>query len=273
MRINCKFGWDSGGCISRLLAILLSIPLAAAAQSSIPPGTILPVSLDGALNSVKVRAGRRVQATVMQNIPGTPVRRRAKVEGRVVETSGAGVLPARLEIVFDAVKVKGRLMPLRLGLRALASPLEVDEAQTPEEEASRGLPPEMATTRQIGGEEVYRGGGPVAIGVRTVGWPAPYGILGLPLTGPDDLCRGVVEGNRRLQAWWLFSTQACGVYGYTNIRIYHAGRKNPLGTIILTAAKGRVMLYGGSGLLLRVLPEKAQTAFPGHPPAACNVFQ
>ncbi len=251
--LKVKFDWECARRISRVLAMVLSMPLTAAARSSIPPGTILPVSLDGVLNSAKVRAGRRIQATVMQNVPGTPVRRRTKVEGRVVEASGAGIVPARLEIVFEAVKVKGRLIPLRFDLRALASPIEVSEAQTPEEEASRGLPPEVATFRQIGGEEVYRGGGPVAIGIRTVGRPTPYGILGLPLTGPGDPCRGVVEGNRRLQAWWLFSTQACGVYGYTSIRIDHAGRSDPLGMIVLSSDKSKIVLYSGSGLLLRIM--------------------
>jgi len=235
------------------LAAVLALPAAAPGQAALlPSGTILPISLNRSLNAAKLDPGAPFLAEVMQNIPGTPVRRRAKVLGHVVEASVRKNGPARLAISFDAVRVHGRLIPFKAHLRALASLVEVEEAQIPEEEASRGLTPETWTTQQIGGDMVYRGGGPVAQGLTPVGTPAPYGILGLPQAGSGQPCRGVIDGDRQTQAWWLFSTDACGVYGFDDIRIEHAGRTAPQGEIVLTSPTGRLDLYGGSGLLLRV---------------------
>ena len=65
-------------------------------------------------------------------------------------------------------------------------------------------------------------------------------------------CRAVVNDNNHPQALWLFSADACGVYGIGNLRIDHAGRTAPTGTIVLSAKHGKLNLRGGSALLLRV---------------------
>jgi hypothetical protein len=54
------------------------------------------------------------------------------------------------------------------------------------------------------------------------------------------------------QALWLFSSDACGLYGFDNVRIEHAGRTDPRGNIVLSADDGKIDLYSQSGLLLRV---------------------
>lgn len=233
-----------------VLAALLALP--AAAQQPLPAGTILAVQLNGSLNAARVHAGQPISATVMQSVPGTPIHRHARILGHVVQASVMQNGPARLEIVFDAVESHGQRIPLRTNLRALASFNEVEEAQVPTVMSSRGMTPETWDTEQIGGDHVYRGGGPVALGDETVGTPAPYGILGIPQQQAGQPCRGVVDGNDKPQALWLFSTNACGVYGYPGIRILHAGRTDPLGQIVLTTEKGKLNLYSGSGLLLRV---------------------
>ena len=236
--------------LSSLPILLLST--IALAQNSIPAGTILPVSLDRSLNPAKLRSGERIRGEIMQSIPGTRVRRGAKVFGRVVEASAPRNGPARLAIDFDKIEMHRTFIPIQTNLRAVASLLEVEEAQIPEEEASRGMTPETWTTRQIGGDMVYRGGGPVSLGETPVGQPSPYGILGPPAAQLGLPCRGVVAGNTRQQAWWLFSTDACGVYGYSNVRIVHAGRTAPMGQIALEARHGKIDLYSGTAFLLRV---------------------
>ncbi len=235
-----------------MLAANLILPAAATAQSALPPGTILPISLGWGLNANRVHPGQQIRAELMQEIPGTPIRRGAKVLGHVVEVHSSGSGPATLEFSFDSVVMHGQTIPIKANLRALASRLEVEQAQVPEDMSSRGLNEETWTTEQIGGDQVYRGGGPVAVGLTTVGEPAPYGILAVPLVQPGNRCRGVVAGASRPQALWLFSADACGLYGYPNLRIKHAGRTDPSGMIVLSAAKGKLVLYGGSGLLLRV---------------------
>jgi len=162
------------------LAALLCFPPGLVGQNAIPPGTILPLSLDTALNAAKAHAGQTIRATVMQDVPGTAIRRRSKVLGHVVEVSGAKGTAARLSFVFDTARAHGHELHFKSNLRAMASVMEVEEAQVPEEMSSRGLTPETWDTQQIGGDEVYRGGGPVAAGLTDVGVPTPWGVLDVP---------------------------------------------------------------------------------------------
>lgn len=108
-----------------------------------------------------------------------------------------------------------------------------------------------ATRNLIGGEVAY-GTGPVARGTEIVGEGLIDGVL-MPARAKDKFgCRGEVAGNRRPQAFWVFSSDACGVYGFSDLQISHAGRTPPIGEIMLASRDGRVNLRSGSGLLLRI---------------------
>jgi hypothetical protein len=65
-------------------------------------------------------------------------------------------------------------------------------------------------------------------------------------------CRGVVDDNKSPQAMWVFSSDACGTYGLSNIRVAHAGKTEPVGVIVLTSEKGQLKLPSDAGMLLRV---------------------
>ena len=225
------------------IALILLLPVSLLAQSAIPPGAVLAVRLDTGLNARKLRPGEEIRGTVMQKIPGTQVRRGAKVLGHVVRAG-----PTQLTLRFDTVVWRGKRIPVRTNLRAVASMMEVEAAQIPEEMSSRGLTPEVWNTQQIGGDQVYRAGGSVMSGEQKVGWPTAYGVRGRPSSnGP---CRAAVDGNEKPQAFWLFSTDACGVYGIPGLTIEHAGRKT--GTIELLSESGKLIIRSGSGMLLRV---------------------
>jgi hypothetical protein len=223
------------------------------AQSVIPGGTILPVRLNSSLNSRKVKAGQVITARVAQDVPlsaGAKIHAGAKVIGHVIDVRSGK--PARVSIRFDTLLISGRRIPVTTNLRALASTMAVEEAQVPQTGPDRGTPENAWNTEQIGGEVVYRGGGPVAAGLRTVGEPVPNGVLVHVSGKPGTECQGEIEGNDRLQALWVFSSDACGAYGFADLAITHAGRSTPVGEVTLESEHGSVNVRAGSGMLLRV---------------------
>jgi len=257
--------WVRVAKVTRVLLVpfLLSLATAVGAQA-IPDGTIIPVQLNSSLDSGRVMPGREFTARVMQDVPGTPIHAGNKVVGRVVSAKpAADGKPGQLTLQFDSVRAKKQSIAISTDLRALASMMEVEEAQVPLQGPDRGTPPEDWTTVQVGGEVVYRGGGPVANGMRDVGVPTANGVLVHVSAVASTKCRGGVDNNDREQALWVFSSNACGVYGYSNLEIIHAGRSQPVGQIILASQHGKVRLQGGSGMLLRVNKLRAQ-AVPEH---------
>jgi hypothetical protein len=226
------------------------------AQSSIPAGTILPVGLNSSLNSGKLKPGQIIHGRVMQDVPlapGSKIHAGTKVIGHVIDVKPAnGAGGGQVSLRFDTLMVSKQRVPITANLRALASPMDVEAAQVPESGPDRGTSQAAWTTDQIGGEVVYRGGGPVANGLRSVGEPTYGGVLVRVSAKPGTNCRGDMEGNDRLQALWVFSSDACGTYGFADLAIVHAGRSNPVGEISLASDHGDINVRAGSGMLLRV---------------------
>ncbi len=225
------------------------------AQTAIPPGTVLPLQLNSSVNSRKAVAGLVVTARGRHDGPlpsGARMRGGSKVSGRVLDavesSSGSG---AKLTLQFDILAASKEKTSITTDLRALASMMEVEAAQVPESGPDRGTSQSAWTTQQIGGETVYRGGGPVANSFGPVGEPVANGVLVHIAANRNTECDGGANASDRLQALWVFSSDACGVYGFPDLTIAHAGRSAPLGQIILQSGKGDFVIRSGSGLLLR----------------------
>jgi len=240
----------------RLVAIIaLSFSTVAFAQTSIPPGTVLPAQLNSSLSSQKNRRGDRITARIMQDVPLSPgkIHAGAKVIGQVlrVKTPGNGQA-AEITLRFDTVDSGRHSIPILTSLRALASMMEVEDAQIPPAGTDRGTPWAWTTKNLIGGEVAYGEGGPVMHAGDIVGQSLFGGVLVHARASVDTRCRGEVAGNNRPQAFWLFASDACGVYGMDDVQIARAGRTPPVGEITLTSKTGNVEIRGGSGMLLRV---------------------
>jgi hypothetical protein len=234
--------------------ISLFLACAASAQTNIPAGTLIPASLNGSLNVKRIHPGKQFTAEIMQDIPGTPIERRSNVIGHIASVKPDPSGKPRLQIVFDAVELRDKeRIPIKASLRALASFNDVQAAQVPLGGTTTGITPENATTTQIGGEMVYRARGTVAAGDTVVGRPTPWGVLALPRAQPGTPCGGEAFGNTSEQAFWIFSTNACGVFGYGNTQITSTGEQQPVGTVVLTNDKGNIDLQSGTAFLLRVL--------------------
>ncbi len=174
-------------CLFVLLAWLPSV------AQDIPPGTILPVRLNNSLKSNKSHFGQLISARVMQDVPLSPhskVPAGAKVLGRIIEARPAnGNAPAEMTIRFDVIAWGGHKERIVTNLRALATMMDVEEAQIPDTGPDRGTPEEFWVTNQIGGEVNYHGGGAVTHGSYVVGHSVPDGVLVRMSSPPGSECR------------------------------------------------------------------------------------
>jgi hypothetical protein len=238
-------------------AVFLTLASALSAANSVPAGTILPISLNSTISSAKNHPGQTVTARVMQDVPlagGSTIHAGSKIIGHIVAvTPASSGAAAGVTVRFDTLEWKQQKTPIVTNLRAVASFTAVDQAQIPIEGPDRGTPPNAWTTEQIGGDTVYRGGGPVeGIAGGQVGVPVRGGVLSRLNANPDGGCRAAMDTSDTPQALWVFSSNACGAYGLPNLQVRHSGRTTPTGDIVLGSTRRDVNLPSGSGLLLRV---------------------
>jgi hypothetical protein len=238
-------------------AAFLALATGLSAANSVPAGTILPVRLNATISSAKNHPGQIVAARVMQDVPladGSTIHAGSKIMGHIVAvTPASSGTAARVTVRFDTLEWKQQKTPIVTNLRAVASFMAVDQAQIPMEGPDRGTPASAWTTEQIGGDTVYRGGGPVeGIEGGKVGIPVENGVLSRLGANPAGGCRAAVDLNVTPQALWVFSSNACGAYGLANLQIRHFGRTSPAGDIAFGSTRGDVNVQDGSGLLLRV---------------------
>lgn len=245
-----------------LLAVFLAPSEARQTNSNsaitVPPGTILPVQLNSSLSSAKSRAGDTVRAHLMQDVPladGRKIPRGSKLFGKVTAVAAGANGGSEISFRFDELRIRQQTFPLTTNLRAIAGFVEVEDAHLPIMSSGEGEVYRWLPTVQIGGDAVYGVGGPVTrrnnpdevVGKETVD-----GLLGQVIPREKIGCRGPLYGNNVPQALWVFSSDACGVYGLSGMVIAHAGRTAPLGLIILRSTNRQLKLASGTGMLLRV---------------------
>ena len=219
----------------------------------IPAGTILPVSLNTALRSDKSGSGTTIIATVMQDVPlgkGETLRKGSKVTGHVVEAiaPGKGSDESKISFQFDQLQLGNQTIPLTTNLRAVASRSAV-LAATPDLTS----PDYVDEQIQIGGDQIsYGEGGPVMVGEQVVGKYTSQGVLANVDQNSGAPSGGMIEDNARQQAFWLFSVNARGAYGFGDLTILQSGRTEPLGEVTLASNRKAVRVDKGSAMLLRV---------------------
>jgi hypothetical protein len=218
-------------------------------QEPIPAGTILPVTLNSNLRSDKNARGGAITATLMQDVPlaaGKTLRAGSQLTGHVIEviTPGRGSDQAKLSFQFDGVRFEHRVVAITANLRALASVMEVEAAQVPKSGGAEDYSGNWNLV-QIGGDQVsYGQGGMVTPGSRMVAESTSQGALA------------------KAQAFWLFSTNASGAYGFGALQVARSGSTEPLGEVTLTSNSKAVKVGKGSAMLLRVEgcgPDEART--------------
>jgi hypothetical protein len=184
----------------------------------LPAGTLLPVILNSDINASKSKVGQKISARLKQDVPlgdNGRVKAGSEIIGHIVSVQGGSDgSSAKVVLTFDTLKADGRTYPLTTSLRALASMQAVYQARLP---INGSTPDNLSvwdwTTRQVGGEIVFGGQKKVESTAGVVGTMVEPGwVIGIPRPNPEAGC-GDPE-NKSIQAFWIFSTDACGAYGW-----------------------------------------------------------
>jgi len=236
------------------------LPAGAAVGSAhqIPVGYILPVQLDRTLSIEDARAGDAIKVRIMQEIP-LPNREkisfRSVVKGSILKVArDEDETGVELTMRFDVVSHRGRDLSVVTSLRVIASYNTVRDAERPVAAYDEAFPTSWATTVQIGGDIRYGDGDTVRNRWNeTVGKAVLGEVLVYAKSNQALGCDGPVDADDRPQALWLFSADACGVYGLKDVQLIRSGQSEPLGEIILHFKKSDMKLRAGTGMLLRVV--------------------
>lgn len=222
----------------------------------IPAGTLLPVMLDDTFDSDKSKPGEAISARLRQDVPlpgGGKIKRESKILGHVVAVSPAsGGNPYQITVQFKQVEVNKRPATISVGLRAYATMELVAQSRQPANANSgNGTSVWDLNLSQIGGQIAYNGQKVVKWKGQVVGRiPQPGWVLGVPMANPEFGCAGPGD-NTSEQAFWVFSTNACGIYGNNDMTLISGiGGASP-GQIVFKSPK-KITVRGGSGWLLQV---------------------
>ncbi len=235
--VYCFF---AGGCLIGQTGVAVEVSA----------GITVPVMLSTTIRSGKSKAGETIRARVMQNVPlpgGGRIARGRHLSGHIIEIN-----PTEVTLKFDRLLIDKQEVPLRTSLRAIASMLAVQDAQIPTNSGGdRGNPSSMWNTQQVGGRDVVYGRpGEVLDGSEQVGKSLGDGSIFVRLR--ENLNGRCEADSKQPRAVWVFSSSACGAYGFGDLRVDHFGRTNPAGLIVLRSSSG-IDIRSGSGLLLRVI--------------------
>lgn len=222
----------------------------------IPSGTLLPAMLDNTFDSDKSKPGEAISAKLRQDVPlpgGGKIKRESKILGHVVAVTPASAgNPYQITVQFEQVEVNKRPVTISAGLRAYASMELVAQSRQPANANSgNGTSVWDLNLSQIGGQIAYSGQKVVKWNGQVVGRiPQPGAVLAVPMANPEFGCAGP-GANTAEQAFWVFSSNACGIYGDNDMTLVSGiGGASP-GHIVFKSPK-KITARGGSGWLLQV---------------------
>jgi len=230
----------------------------AAPGQQIPAGTVVPIQIKTGLNAEHDAAGKKIVGRVMQDVPipgGAKIKEKASVIGHVVRVTKPGPSGASMVVSFDTIENDGQGIPVKAALLAVASSMEVSQAQSPVNSTSNLDSTSQWTTRQVGGDIVRRGWGKVGSSDGVEGKWINGTAVAIKLTpNPKAGCPGGGPGYEGEQSVWVFSSAACGTYGLSNATVARTGATSPVGEIELKSSKN-LLIRSGSGWLLMLAGE------------------
>jgi hypothetical protein len=253
-----------GAKMKTALFVMMMVPSAfAVAQSasnlSLAPGTSIPIGFSHGIDASHVRNGDVVSAKTTQPIQmvgRTLLPAGADVVGHVVSADGfkydktpyVEQKLGSLTIRFDTLRANGVEIPLHVYIRALADPVSVRDAELP-----NAYDDGLRTRRQIGGDEVTPSQDEVlSRDGDTVGYLKHGGVYAHLIAANGNSPDGC-DGTNSEQAMGLFSASACGLYGFTDIKLVETGRKDGSSTLSLVSRRHSPQIWKNSVALLEVV--------------------
>jgi hypothetical protein len=235
----------------RYLTLLVTLGLVLPIYASKPakqlvepqPGATLPVTMVTTVKPVHLVVGQPVTARFIQRVPvstSSYLPRNVEVLGHIVSSG-----PSSVSILFTQLRWRDQTVAIHLQLVAAASPHNLLEASMPLGATDRGTSsPADWTTRQVGGDEVYR----------SAGWGKVYDQYSQPVGYADlhGVYQDPLSSGEPSHAMGPFSTTATGLHGFTGVSIVSAGDAGV--PITFGLSKPNWQLASGTALLLKVVP-------------------
>ncbi len=233
-------------CLTLLPILSVALPIYAARQASRlvapPPGATLPIVLVKTMKAQSLTVGQPVTARLFQRVPvsaGTYLPGKVEIVGQIVSSG-----PSWFSILFTQLRWKGENVPIRVRLVAAASSRNVYQTTVSLAAADRGTgSPADWTTRQVGGDEVYRSAGSGKVYDQ---YSQPVGHADLYGVYAESTSAGKLP-----RAMGPFSTTAAGLHGLPDFSIVSPGSADT--PITFGVSKPKWQLASGGALLLEVV--------------------
>lgn len=219
--------------------------------------TTFPIVFTRTLSAKRAKPGDEVLAKTTQvvHLPsGLVLPEGTRIVGHVVsanpfiydKTPYARQKPSELIIRFDSVEIDFSRLPLRVTLRAMATPIAANDAREPKSTDLDSL----GTVTQVGGDslvpsqkEVVDGQGDVVAYNRHDG---VYAHL---------IANGQCDASEKEVSVGIFSPTACGLYGFGNVSAQATGSVSKPSEVVLVSTHSSPEIWKHTAALLEVLPE------------------
>ena len=224
--------------------------------------TTFPIVFTNSIAARSARPGEPVTTRTTQVVrlgDGVVIPKGTKITGHVVAanpfvydtTPYAKQNASALSIHFDSIEVGHRAVPLSVTVRAMATPVATEEAQTP---VNHDIDLSGVTT-QIGGDQRYPWNAPVTNNDGDVVAYSRRGGVYAHLIASDGCDGSSVE-----VSVGIYSASACGLYGFDRTSAAEVGSPTHPSTLTLVSTHYSAKIYKNSTALLEVLPQQQTVA-------------
>ncbi len=224
------------------------------------PDTAIPIEFTRTFDAGKLKSGDPVQARTMQVVhlgQGHDLPKGSLVLGHVIKARRVhrGVSPSILAFKFDRILVRQGALSVLLYVRALAGPIDSQDASYPTP------PPDMnlsKTLTLIDGDQVTPSDHKVYSstddGLDVVGENLKDGVFERlrPALAMNEESQVLCDGTEDEQSVAIYSGSACGLYGFSTVSLVHTGKRNQ-GVVEMTSKYYTIRIYSMSTALLQVM--------------------